>query len=643
MNKSGIIKTLKNALNMGLLFTCIIGAVSLISWYQQHKQVNYILNDYFPKTNLALKLDDNVNSFINELDRFSAVKNNPVRQTMFKQLNLQLIEIEKNALALTEPDNQTILSQNISDLKSLIGQIDNNISQYFYIEQKKQELFTKIQWLHDDFNNEIVALGQELNWQQINFTEPGERERKTLMLNLQDELQSMTKLKNMEEQIKNEITQFIYSLEQQNISEGYQNLKNIILNIYLNEQKKPNKASLATLQQMVETLVNITKPGEELDLLITNINNHQQSLNNIASHQEKILYAIRNLTDKILSKTKDKFSILNGQLKTQTEISGMIILMSLMIILLFIWLFNRFYLQKHLTKRFEELIESVKLLNQGKEDPPIQIIGNDEISEINRLLKKHTEILQERRIIQQNLQDTQNELIQTAKLAVVGQTMTMLAHEINQPLNAMSIYLFNLKKMLQQQDYHQVADYTAKITGLTERIGRIVKGLRQFTKRTNQMEPLQPIDLHTVINEAWSLLELRHQPLHAILSVQGNATILGNNLLLEQIFVNLFNNALEACKSRPHISVRITSERQKTYVYVEDNGIGWQTDNINKLLQPFYSSKEVGLGLGLTICRHIMNQFNGNLYIGSSFQQSAVIILEFPQISQEITGNHHEK
>ncbi|MDG2957983.1 ATP-binding protein [Exercitatus varius] len=643
MNKSGIIKTLKNALNMGLLFTCIIGAVSLISWYQQHKQVNYILNDYFPKTNLALKLDDNVNSFINELDRFAAVKNNPTRQTMFKQLNLQLIEIEKNALALTEPDNQIILTQNISDLKSLIGKIDNNISQYFYIEQKKQELFTKIQWLHDDFNNEIVALGQELNWQQINFTEPGERARKTLMLNLQDELQSMTKLKNMEEQIKNEITQFIYSLEKQNISEEYQNLKNIILNIYLNEQKKPNKASLATLQQMVETLVNITKPGEELDLLITNINNHQQSLNNIASHQEKILYATRNLTNKILSKTKDKFSMLNSHLKTQTEISGMIILMSLMIVLLFIWLFNRFYLQKHLTKRFEELIESVKLLNQGKEDPPIQIIGNDEISEINRLLKKHTEILQERRIIQQNLQDTQNELIQTAKLAVVGQTMTMLAHEINQPLNAMSIYLFSLKKMLQQQDYRQVADYTAKITGLTERIGRIVKGLRQFTKRTNQMEPLQPIDLHTVINEAWSLLELRHQPLHAILSVQGNATILGNNLLLEQIFVNLFNNALEACKSRPHISVRITSEQQKTYVYVEDNGIGWQTDNINKLLQPFYSSKEVGLGLGLTICRHIMNQFNGNLYIASSFQQSAVIILEFPPISQEITGNHHEK
>lgn len=635
MNKSGIIKTLKNALNMGLLFTCIIGAFSLISWYQQHKQVNYILNDYFPKTNLALKLDDNVNSFINELDRFAAVKNNPARQTMFKQLNLQLSEIKKNALALTEPDNQTILSQNISDLKSLIGQIDNNISQYFYIEQKKQELFTKIQWLHDDFNNEIVALGQELNWQQINFTEPGERARTTLMSNLQDELQSMTKLKNMEEQIKNEITQFIYSLEQQNISEEYQNLKNIILNIYLNEQKKPNKASLATLQQMVETLVNITKPGEELDLLITNIKNYQQSLNNIASHQEQILYATRNLTNQILSKTKDKFSMLNSQLKTQTEISGIIILMSLMIILLFIWLFNRFYLQKHLTKRFEELIESVKLLNQGKEEPPIQIIGNDEISEINRLLKKHTEILQERRIIQQNLQDTQNELIQTAKLAVVGQTMTMLAHEINQPLNAMSIYLFSLKKMLQQQDYRQVADYTTKITGLTERIGRIVKGLRQFTKRTNQMEPLQPIDLHAVINEAWSLLELRHQPLHAILSVQGNATILGNNVLLEQIFVNLFNNALEACKSRPHISVNIMSERQKTYVYVEDNGIGWQTDNINKLLQPFYSSKEVGLGLGLTICRHIMNQFNGNLYIASSFQQSAVIILEFPQLSQK--------
>ncbi|MDD0823372.1 ATP-binding protein [Mannheimia sp. AT1] len=639
-----ITQILKKAFSMSLILSMLIGIVSIYSWYQQNKQVNYILDDYFPKTNLALKLEGRVSDFLDELDRFAALKSNINRQIMFKQLNKQLDKIEKEALVLSDDIiDKNIILDNISDLKSLILKINDNLDQGFWVEQKKQELTTKIQWLHDDFNNEIVALGQELNWQQINLVkQPSSIYLKDNNLSdLQNELQAISQLKNIEDQIKTEISQFLYSLDQSDILVKYQTLKRLIADLYY-QPKHHQSASLVTLQQIVDMLADIISPNQDLGILVANIYQFQQSSLEISHQQTAILQSTRKITENILAKTNENLTALNQQMKVQTDISGLIIIATFVVSLVFIWCFNHFYVQGHLTARFNKLIESVKLLNKGQEQLPIEVSGNDEISEINYLLTQHTKIIKERRAIEQNLRDTQNELIQTAKLAVVGQTMTSLAHEINQPLNAMSIYLFSLKKLLKAKDIAQAELYTDKISKLSERIAQIVKGLRQFTKRHTQNECLQIINLNQAIYTAWELLELRHQPIKAQLTVKGEGQIKGNEILLEQVFVNLFTNALEACKTQPQIKVEICSNNNKTSVYIEDNGEGWQLENSDKLLQPFYTNKEVGLGLGLTICQRIMQQFNGNLYIASNLQKSAMIVLEFPIWIENLVREENE-
>ncbi|WP_026313287.1 ATP-binding protein [Actinobacillus capsulatus] len=645
MKKKNITQVLKQAFAMSLMLSMILGIVSLLSWYQQHKQVNYILDDYFPKTHLALKLEDNVAAFVNELERFAAVKNNMNRQTMLKQLNGQLEQIEQDALMLSDDiHDEGVILGNIAELKSLIVKIYSYLNQSFHIEQKKQELVTKLQWLHDDFNNEIVALGQELNWQQINLAKQpvSSSHSSSGIFNLQNELQAIAQLKNTEDNIKTEIAQFLYALDQQDILLKYQTLKELVVSLQHSEPLQTNNASIVTLQQMVEMLANMIAPHQDLDELVANIHQFQQTATEISRQKVNILRSMRNLTEGILFKTNENLTALNQNMKRQTEISGFIIVATLLISLIFIWAFNRFYLRGHLTKRFENLIESVKLLNKGKEELPIQVLGNDEIAEINRLLKHHTDMIKERRIIKQDLQDTQNELIQTAKIAVVGQTMTNLAHEINQPLNAMTIYLFSLKKSLQTGNLSQAETYAENINKLVERIAHIVKGLRQFTKRHTLQEPLQPVPLTQTIDAAWQLLELRHQPMQAQLSVEGESVVKGNAILLEQIFVNLLSNALEACKTQAHIQIQLYSRNHKIYACIEDNGEGWLLESADKLLQPFYSNKEVGLGLGLTICQRIMQQFNGNLYIASSLHKSAVIILEFPADEPHLLGTEYE-
>ncbi|AFU19309.1 ATP-binding protein [Actinobacillus suis] len=645
MKKTSITQVLKHAFAMSLMLSVVLGIVSLFSWYQQHKQVNYILDDYFPKTHLALKLEDNVAAFVNELDRFAAVKNNMNRQTMFKQLNGQLEQIEQDALMLSDDTHdEGVILGNIADLKALIVKIYSHLNQSFHIEQKKQELVTKLQWLHDDFNNEIVALGQELNWQQINLAKQpvSSSHSSSDIFNLQNELQAIAQLKNTEDNIKTEIAQFLYALDQQDILLKYQTLKELVVSLQHSEPLQTDNASIATLQQMVEMLANMIAPHQDLDELVANIHQFQQTATEISQQKANILRSTRNITEGILFKTNENLTALNQNMKQQTKVSGFIIVATLLISLIFIWAFNRFYLQGHLTKRFENLIESVKLLNKGKEELPIQVFGNDEIAEINRLLKHHTDMIKERRIIEQDLRDTQNELIQTAKVAVVGQTMTSLAHEINQPLNAIAIYLFSLKKSLQTGNLSQAETYAENINKLVERTAHIVKGLRQFTKRHTLQDPLQPVSLTQAINTAWELLALRHQPMQAQLSIEGENVVKGNAILLEQIFVNLLSNALEACKTQAHIQIQLYAQQHKIYARIEDNGEGWPLESADKLLQPFYSNKEVGLGLGLTICQRIMQQFNGNLYIASSLHKSAVIILEFPADEPHLLGTEYE-
>lgn len=269
-------------------------------------------------------------------------------------------------------------------------------------------------------------------------------------------------------------------------------------------------------------------------------------------------------------------------------------------------------------------------LNRGEYPAQIQLEGNDELAQISVLLQNHIRIVQERVKIAQELQQTQNELIQAGKLAIVGQTMTTIAHEINQPLNAISIYLYTLKKWVAQNDPQQAVVYIEKIAHLTERIGAIIKQLRVFARRGDAPLVAQPIPLAPALASVWQLLETRHQPLNATLQVSGDAVVEADQLLLEQLFSNILINALEAVEGiAPQIDVAIVAGESTVQVEIRDNGKGWPQADFAKLMQPFYTNKAVGLGLGLPLCQHIMTQFGGSLTLASTLDRHALIILEF--------------
>lgn len=158
------------------------------------------------------------------------------------------------------------------------------------------------------------------------------------------------------------------------------------------------------------------------------------------------------------------------------RVSGGLILVATALALLLAWVFNHYFIRSRLVKRFTLLNQAVVQIGLGGTETTIPVYGNDELGRIAGLLR-HTlgqlnvqkqqleQEITDRKVIEADLRAAQDELIQTAKLAVVGQTMTTLAHEINQPLNALSMYLFTARRAIEQTQIEQACMMLGKAEG----------------------------------------------------------------------------------------------------------------------------------------------------------------------------------
>ncbi|TNG87830.1 two-component sensor histidine kinase, partial [Pasteurellaceae bacterium USgator41] len=227
----------------------------------------------------------------------------------------------------------------------------------------------------------------------------------------------------------------------------------------------------------------------------------KSEFNQVIKEKDDALSQIRYIVEQQVIANHEALNNLSSSLNKLTLIGGWLILSSIFLALLFLYFFNKIYIRKNLIKRFMALSQSVSLLSKGDFNTKIIVDGNDEITRVAKFLKIFSKNTRERIEIEKNLRATQDELIQSAKLATVGKTMMILAHEINQPLNALSIYLFSIKKSLKKESgLIRIKEQVEKIDQLVERINHIIKQLRQFTKRSNH--ELSPTDLRSNIYSA---------------------------------------------------------------------------------------------------------------------------------------------
>lgn len=223
-------------------------------------------------------------------------------------------------------------------------------------------------------------------------------------------------------------------------------------------------------------------------------------------------------------------------------------------------------------------------------------------------------------VLAERTRNLREQLTQANRLATLGQVSAGVAHEISQPVAAARVFAETGAKLIEAGQTEAAARNFQKITELTDRIGRITGELRRFSRR--QVSEPKAMQVNQALDGALLLLRDRIDSLRIeIVMPDANETeiaVQAEHVRLEQVLVNLLQNAIDATGRGGRIVIDIETGEQSCSIMVSDNGPGIDEAQMEQLFQPFATTKPNGLGLGLVISRDIMRDLGGDLTCTSS-------------------------
>ncbi|HDL6509566.1 TPA: GHKL domain-containing protein [Yersinia enterocolitica] len=228
-----------------------------------------------------------------------------------------------------------------------------------------------------------------------------------------------------------------------------------------------------------------------------------------------------------------------------------------------------------------------------------------------------------------------------ARLNAMGEIATGIAHELNQPLTATLTYNQTALRLLPPQD-EQVAPLLVASVEQIKRIAALLDRLRTLLSRGQiNLQPVVVADIWRRVNVLLSQ-EITAANVKIINIIPANlSTLQSDPLWLEQVFHNLLSNALQALQhtSNPAITFTINIKFKQWVIQIEDNGPGLNHQQLDNLFSPFYTTRESGLGLGLTLCETLVQRMGGDIKAGNNEHRGACFTLTFPLIA----GSTHDK
>jgi C4-dicarboxylate-specific signal transduction histidine kinase len=249
-------------------------------------------------------------------------------------------------------------------------------------------------------------------------------------------------------------------------------------------------------------------------------------------------------------------------------------------------------------------------------------------------LRKTTAAIERR---EQELRDKQEQLVQAGKLATLGELTTGVAHELNNPLNNIGLFLGNAIDHIELgvADKARVMRELQNAMQQVRKATEIISHLRTFGRAATVSR--EPVSVQAVIERALSLmheqLRLRQIEVELALSEQ-QLVVIGNAIQLEQVFINLLTNARDAVANSPQKGIRIECRAMPEEVEVElsDTGPGIPPGLEQRIFDPFFTTKEVGAGtgLGLSITYGIIQEHQGAISVSNRPRQGATFLIQLP-------------
>jgi two-component system NtrC family sensor kinase len=231
------------------------------------------------------------------------------------------------------------------------------------------------------------------------------------------------------------------------------------------------------------------------------------------------------------------------------------------------------------------------------------------------------------------LKKREEQLIQSRKLAAVGNLTAGIAHELNNPLNNISLTTEALIDEFDEWDKETKFKMLRDIFTQVERAGATVANLLDFTRRDK--EEFEQIYIRDVLERTLKLManEISLSKVQLDLDLVDNLpSIMGNQNNLQQVFLNLFLNALQAMPDGGKLIVRTNAENESLRVTISDTGVGIPKENINSIFDPFFTTKEMGkgTGLGLSVSYGIIQKHRGSITVESEVGKGTSFTIKFP-------------
>ncbi|RMI18275.1 sensor histidine kinase [Sinorhizobium meliloti] len=281
-------------------------------------------------------------------------------------------------------------------------------------------------------------------------------------------------------------------------------------------------------------------------------------------------------------------------------------------------------------QRRTRLRERILMQEQAQEELERRV--EERTADLARVNSQIEAEIAERRLTEQQLRQTQADLIQAGKLAGLGQMSAALSHEFNQPLAAAKTYADSAALLIERGRTAEASDNIRRISGLIDRMASISRHLRNFARKPN--EKLGPVRLDEVVRDTLEIVETRLKAAGAEMDIDigDELVVLAGSVRLQQVLVNVISNAADAVEGLDDrkLSVRAWREGGRAVLTVRDRGAGVAPAVAQRIFDPFYTTKGVGrgLGLGLSISYNIIKDFGGSLTVSNHSEGGAVFRIE---------------
>jgi signal transduction histidine kinase len=296
-----------------------------------------------------------------------------------------------------------------------------------------------------------------------------------------------------------------------------------------------------------------------------------------------------------------------------------VLLISTLITVLLVWRF---------TKPIAELSNAAKRVAEG--DLGVRVTGGQRSDELGQLSERFNEMTAGLEVTR----ELESKLQQAEKSAVVGRLASAIAHEIRNPLNYINLTLDQLRAKFVPEDQKKAEVFEKLTLQLKLEVARINQQVSDFLRYSKPLKlELRPILIKDVIEDSLNIV--RHQAEEqdvtiAVSQEPDKVTVKADSEVLRSVFNNLFLNAVQAMPGGGELRIAISTEAELAVIEIADTGSGIPEENLSKIFEPYFSTKETGTGLGLAIVKRTVDEHRGTITVESTAGSSTKFTVKLP-------------